>query len=160
MRGVALPAGGRAFFTWDHVRERTPSPKWRRNGTGRLIATVLGVTRAFERAHPRAPRVGIGDLSRPSGGSFGPQYGGKGHVSHQNGLDVDVLYPRRDGGERPPSATAEIDRRLAQDLVNRFVRAGATTIYIGPATGLRGRPRVVRPRTHHDDHMHVRIERR
>ena len=155
--GVALPAGGAAFFTWNHVRGRTPSPAWRRHGTVRLVRTVLRVVRAHRRAHPRSPRVGIGDLSRPRGGPFGPSYGGRGHVSHQNGLDVDVLYPRRDRRERPPQTAAGIDRRLAQDLVDRFVRAGATTIYIGPATGLKGPPAVVRERVHHDDHLHVRI---
>ena len=160
MRGVALPAGGSAFFTWNHVRARTPSPAWRRYGTARLVRTLLRVTRAHRRAHPRAPRVGIGDLSRPHGGPFGASYGGRGHVSHQNGLDVDVLYPRRDRRERPPSVPSEIDRRLAQDLVDRFVRAGATTIYVGAATGLAGRARVVRPRVYHDDHMHVRISER
>lgn len=104
--------------------------------------------------------MGIGDLSRPRGGPFDASFGGKGHVSHQNGLDADVLYPRRDRREKPPATVAQIERRLAQDLVNRFVRAGATTIYIGPATGLRGRARVVGTRVHHDDHLHVRIRRR
>ena len=158
--GVTLPAGGAAFFTWNHVRARTPSPAWRRTGTVRLVRTVLRVVRAHRRAHPRAPRVGIGDLSRPRGGPFGPNYGGKGHVSHQNGLDVDVLYPRRDRRERPPQAAGEIDRRLAQDLVDRFVRAGATIVYVGPATDLEGPPAVVRARVHHDDHLHVRVSKR
>ena len=155
--GVALPAGGAAFFTWNHVRARTPSPAWRRHGTVRLVRTVLRVVRAHRRAHPRAPRVGVGDLSRPRGGPFGADYGGKGHVSHQNGLDVDILYPRRDRRERPPATVAGIDRRLAQDLVDRFVRAGATTVYVGPATDLKGPPAVVRRRVYHDDHLHVRL---
>jgi murein endopeptidase len=43
-------------------------------------------------AHPGAPRLGVGDLSRPRGGRFGPEYGGDGHRSHQNRLDVDVYH--------------------------------------------------------------------
>ncbi len=76
------------------------------------------------RAHPGAPRVLVGDLSRPRGGPFGPRFGGPGHVSHQNGLDVDVYYPRRDRLEAAPTRVAQIDRRLAQDLVDRFLAAG------------------------------------
>ena len=155
-----MPAGGAAFFTWNHVRASTPSPAWRRTGTVALVRTVLRVVRAHRRAHPRSPRVGIGDLSRPRGGPFGADFGGRGHVSHQNGLDVDVLYPRRDRRERPPGSATEIDRRLAQDLLDRFVRAGAVLVYVGPATRLRGPTAVVRERVYHDDHMHVRVGRR
>ena len=40
------------------------------------------------------------DLSRTHGGKFGRNFGGLGHASHQNGLDADILYPRKDGTER------------------------------------------------------------
>ena len=60
------------------------------------------------------------------------------HVTHQNGLDADVYYPRRDRAERPPLSVSEIDRRLAQDLVDRFVAAGAELVYVGPNTGFTG----------------------
>jgi murein endopeptidase len=103
--------------------------------------------------------VGIGDLSRPRGGDFGPRYGLPGHASHQNGLDVDLYYPRRDGLERAPRGAAGIDRRLSQDLVDRFVRAGAQRVFVGPSTGLRGPPGVVQRLAHHDNHLHVRIRR-
>ena len=46
-----------------------------------------------------AQRVGIMDLSRPHGGRFGRNFGGLGHATHQNGLDADILYPRKDGTE-------------------------------------------------------------
>ena len=112
----------------------------------------------YARAHPEAPRVGIGDLSRPRGGNFGPRFGGPGHASHQNGLDADVYYPRLDRRERPPRHPSEVDRRLAQALVDGFVAAGAKFVFVGPRTGLRGPRRVVQvlPR-YHDNHLHVRI---
>ena len=97
--------------------------------------------------------MGIGDLSRPHGGYFGPR-----HVSHQNGLDVDVYYPRRDRRERAPRRVRQIDRGLSQDLVGRFVRAGASRIFVGPGTGLTGPPDVVQPLAEHDNHLHVRID--
>jgi hypothetical protein len=72
-------------------------------------------------------------------------------------LDADVFYPRRDGRERIPTRVAQIDRRLAQELVRRFVRAGAQYVFVGPRTGLHGPPKVVMALANHDDHLHVRI---
>ena len=152
VRGVRLPAEGPTFFTWDPIFRRSPDRPWRRYGNDRLVRIVLRVLRDYARAHPEAPRVGIGDLSRPQGGSFGPK-----HVSHQNGLDVDVYYPRLDRREREPRSAAQIDRRLAQDLLDRFLRAGAVKIFIGPHTHLTGPPRIVEALGFHDTHMHIRI---
>ena len=158
VRGVKLPPVGRHYFTWDPVQHVSPSPPWRRWGTDRLVRTVLGVIHDYARAHPGAPRVGIGDLSLPEGGYFGPEIGGGiGHATHQNGLDADVYYPIRPAEERAPLRVDEIRMRLAQDLVDRFVAAGAETIYVGPNTPLTGPPGVVIPLTNHDNHLHVRI---
>jgi murein endopeptidase len=156
--GVRLPAQGRSFFTWDPVLRRSPNRAWRRWGTDRLVRVVLDVARAHHAAHPRAPRMAVGDLSRPRGGDFGPQFGYIGHASHQNGLDVDVYYPRADGREEAPRHAGEIDRQLSQELVDRFLAAGAQVIFVGPNTGLRGPPERVQPLVHHDNHLHVRLE--
>jgi Penicillin-insensitive murein endopeptidase len=156
-RGVVLPHEGARFFTWDPIRKRQPNRSWRRWGTDDLIRTTLRVIRDFAAAYPAAPRIGIGDLSRPEGGDFGPQYGGVGHATHQSGLDIDVYYPRRDEAERPPPGASEIDPELSQDLVDRFVAAGAVRIFVGPNTGLKGPPGVVVPLVHHDNHLHVRV---
>jgi murein endopeptidase len=121
------------------------------------VRTLLAVVDAYAAAHPHAPRVGIGDLSRPHGGDFGPEFGGIGHASHQNGLDADVYYPRLDRRERAPRRVGQIDHRLAQDLVDRFVRAGAQIVFVGPNTGLHGLTGVVQVLVHHDDHLHVRL---
>jgi hypothetical protein len=136
--GVQLPEHGLRFFTWDPLLKVQPDRANRRWGTARLVRLVLRIIREYAYDHPDAPRLGIGDLSRPRGGWFGPR-----HVSHQNGLDVDVFFPRLDRRERPPDRPNQIDRRLAQDLVNRFVRAGAVRVFVGPNTGLRGDPRRV-----------------
>jgi protein MpaA len=155
--GVRLQAEGLHFFTWDSVHKRSPNRGWRRYGNRRLVRTLLRVLREYAAAHPGAPRVGIGDISRPHGGDFGARFGGLGHASHQNGLDVDVYYPRRDRRERPPKLPRQIDRKLAQDLVARFVEAGAAKVFVGPSTGLKGPPAVVEELIHHDNHMHVRL---
>jgi murein endopeptidase len=152
--GVQFPEHGLRFFTWDPLLKVQPDRPWRRWGNERLVRLLLRIIREYARDHPHAPRLGIGDLSRPHGGWFGPR-----HVSHQNGLDADIFFPRRDRRERPPDRPSEIDRALSQDLVDRFVRAGALRVFVGPNTGLRGNPRIVQVLGGHDNHLHVRIGR-
>ena len=140
-RGVQLPAEGADWFTWDAVRKELPSRGWRRWGTDVLVRRALRIVAEYRVANPEAPRVGIGDLSRRHGGDFGPRFGGLGHMTHQNGLDIDLYYPRRDGLERRPFRPGQVDRRLAQDLVDRFAAAGADVVYVGPSLGPAGAPR-------------------
>jgi murein endopeptidase len=157
VNGVGLPAQGAHFYTWDPIRKHSPNRGWRRWGTDRLIRVLLRVARQYRAANPGAPRLTIGDLSRPRGGDFGKRFGGIGHASHQNGLDVDIWYPRLDGLERRASRVDLIDLELAQDLVDRFIAAGAQYVFVGPRTRLTGPRRRVQALIHHDDHMHVRI---
>ena len=155
--GVRLPAEGPHFVSWDPVFKRTPNRGWRRYGNDRVVRTVLRVLRGFHARHPRATRVLVGDLSRTRGGDFGRRFGPVGHVSHQNGLDVDVYYPRRDDRERAPRRLSHVDRTLAQELVDRFVRAGAERVLVGPRVLLAGPPSVVQVWPNHDDHLHARF---
>jgi murein endopeptidase len=156
-RGVLLPAEGRNWVSWDPILKRRPSREWRRWGTDTLVRTTLRIMRDYAADHPNAPRVAIGDLSRPFGGDFGPRFGYIGHATHQNGLDIDVYYPRTDRSVRPPETPADVDLRLAQDLVDRWVEAGAETVYVGPSLGLTGPPGVVVPLVNHDNHLHARL---
>ena len=160
VRGVRLPSEDEHLFTWDPVKRRSPNRAWRRWGTGRLVRIVLQVAREYHTAHPAAARMAVGDLSRPHGGDFGPQYGYIGHASHQNGLDVDVYYPRADGRPRAPKYASQIDRELSQELVERFLAKGAEVIYVGPNTGLTGPAGAVQALANHDNHLHVRIRPR
>jgi murein endopeptidase len=157
VRGVQFPAYGPDWFTWDTVLNRTPSRGWRRWGTDALVRTVLHVLREYRYANPGAPPVGIGDLSRRHGGHFGREFGGLGHASHQNGRDIDIWYPRLDRLERRPRRVSQVDQQLAQDLVDRFVDAGAEKVFVGPRLDLRGPRDVVVELVHHNDHLHVRI---
>ena len=104
-----------------------------------------------------AARWGSATSRGPHGGHFGREYGGLGHVSHQNGLDADVYYPRRDGARAPRRRAALGRQRLSQDLVDRFVAAGARYVFTGPSLSLRGPRRIVQKLAHHDDHLHVRL---
>lgn len=157
VNGVQLPEAGTDFLTWDEVLHRSPNRGSRRWGTAALVVLLDRVTREFREAHPGVPPVLISDLSREHGGPFGPRYGGLGHDSHQNGLDADVMYPRRDGELRAADRPSEVDRALAQDLVDRFRAAGAVKLFVGPHLHLHGPRSIVVPLVHHDDHVHVRI---
>jgi murein endopeptidase len=155
--GVLLPELGEDFFTWDPIHDTIPNREWRRWGTDRLIRLVLEVLHEYRTEHDSAQRVGIMDISRPKGGRFGKEYGGLGHASHQNGLDIDILYPRKDGTETRPTRPSQVDRKLSQELVDRFVEAGATRVFVGPRLNLKGPKKIVTPLIYHDDHLHVRI---
>jgi murein endopeptidase len=155
--GVQLPSEGEDFFTWDPIHNTTPNRPWRRYATDRLVRVLLDVLAEYRAGNPGAPRVGIGDLSRPAGGSFGARFGPPGHASHQNGLDADVYYPRVDAQERGPANVGQVDRRLAQDLADRFVRAGAKFVFVGLRVRLRGPRRTVQAIPNHENHLHVRI---
>ncbi len=99
VRGVQLPPEGVDFWTYDWGIRAIPNRPWRRWGTDRLVRTLLAVLREYRTANPGAPRVGVADLSRRARRPFGRNFGGLGHASHQNGLDVDIIYPRSDGTE-------------------------------------------------------------
>ena len=157
VNGLQLPGTGPDWVTYDPILHRVPNRPDRRWGTDRLLAFLLYVLRDYRLANPGAPPVLIGDLSLPHGGPFGSDFGGLGHMSHQNGLDVDIVYPRRDKKLLPPEKVADVDRALAQDLVSRFVGAGAQFAFVGTHVGIGGPPSIVQAIPHHNDHVHVRI---
>ena len=157
VNGLQLPGTGPDWVTYDPIMHRVPNRPDRRWGTDRLLGFLLYVLRDYRLANAGAPPVVIGDLSLPYGGPFGSEFGGLGHASHQNGLDVDVYYPRADRAPRAPEKVADVDRALAQDLVSRFVGAGAQFAFVGTRVGLGGPASVVQAIPHHNDHVHVRI---
>jgi murein endopeptidase len=157
VNGVQLPEVSADWLTWDPVLKQIPNRSERRWATAKLLRTLRAVLADYHRAHPEALQILIGDLSRPHGGIFDKRFGGLGHGSHQNGLDADVYYPRRDGQLRAATRPDQVERVLAQDLLNRFVAAGAQFVFVGTRVGLRGPRRRVQVLTHHNDHMHVRI---
>jgi murein endopeptidase len=151
VNGTQLPVKGPDWVTWNPITDSRPNLPYRVYGNEHTIRTIVSVTHAYRAAHPHAPRVVIGDISREGGGRMDD------HLSHQNGLDVDVYFPRHDRTLRAPTATAQIDHPLAQDLLDRFVAAGAQKIFVGSSSGFHGPADVVMPWPGHDYHMHVRF---
>ncbi len=149
--GTQLPNEGPDWVTWNPVTDSVPNAPRRLYGNERTIRTVLSVVRYYRTANAQAPRVVVGDISFEGGGPMDA------HRSHQTGLDVDIYYPRLDGSLRAPGSPAAVDRRLAQDLLDRFIAGGAKMVFVGYHTGLRGPDEIVIPYPNHENHMHVRL---
>ena len=149
--GTQLPLEGADWVTWNPVADSVPNRPARLYGNERAIRKLLTVVSAYRAGHPAAPRIVVGDISFRAGGPM------ELHRSHQNGLDVDVYYPRRDGTLRPPTSGDQIDRTRAQELLDRFLAVGVDKVFVGYSTGLRGPSDVVIPYPNHGDHMHVRF---
>jgi hypothetical protein len=149
--GTQLPVEGPDWVTWDPVTDSVPNLPHRLFGNEHVIRSLLDAIARYRTAHPDAPRVVVGDISFRGGGPMDE------HRSHQNGLDVDVYYPRKDGRLRAPTTTDQIDRRLAQDLLDRFLRLNVEMVFVGYHAGLRGPGGVVVPYPSHENHMHVRF---
>jgi hypothetical protein len=155
--GVVFPTESGFHQTWDPGRRGSPSDEWRRWGAEWVVAATVCVLAGYRTAHPDRPRVLVGDVSRQGGGPFGNEWGGPGHATHQNGLDIDIYFPRRDKVELPPFALREVDMAASQELVTRFELAGAQLIYVGRRTPLKGTSGVVQRVQKHENHLHVRF---
>lgn len=98
--GVPLPLDGEhhyaLFAPSCYDPEAPPNERDNFYGNRRTVEAVLEVARTVRTLVPEAPRLPIGELSNRAGGRI-PH-----HLSHQNGLDVDVYYLQRgDDAERP-----------------------------------------------------------
>ena len=149
--GTQLPVEGPDWVTWNPATDSSPNHPARLYGNERTIRAIVSVLAGYRASHPDAPRVVIGDISRRHGGWMDE------HVSHQNGLDVDVYYPRLDRRQSAPIGSSQVDHRLAQALLDRFLAAGAHIVFVGYSSGLRGPGGVVVPYANHENHMHVRF---
>ncbi len=154
---MQFPESGASFLTWDPSLQRVGNQAWRRWATDETVRKTICVLDEYAKAHPGSPRVLVGDLSLQIGGSFGAEYGGPGHTSHQNGLDVDVYYPRLDQAETVVTALKDADFARSQELVDRFVDAGASFVFVGRRTPLRGIAPTVQRLARHENHLHVRF---
>jgi murein endopeptidase len=155
---VQFPESGTSFLTWDSSLQRVGNQAWRRWATSETVRRTICVLDEYAKANPGSPRVLVGDLSLQTGGPFGVEYGGPGHASHQNGLDVDVYYPRVDRIETVVTNRKDADFIRSQELVDRFVDAGASHVFVGRRTPLRGLAPTVQRLSRHENHLHVRFE--
>jgi Penicillin-insensitive murein endopeptidase len=150
VNGVRMPVEWPGLYTYDPHTQRAPGSPDRTWGTASLVREVLELGDWWARTYPKQPRLGIGDLSLEGGGPVG------GHLSHENGLDVDIRLVRADGREAGVDA-GSYDRGMNQVLVDRLVAQGASLVLIGPSLDLHGPSGVVMRWPNHDNHLHVRF---
>lgn len=89
-----LPPTGEGFKKIFQFRNRG-------HATLDLIALVMAASKEVHRDFPAAERVQIGDMTDKDGGRQG------GHLSHQNGLDADIVYFRKNRREMESSVQSK-----------------------------------------------------
>jgi hypothetical protein len=140
-----LPKEGPGFYITRYEHRKS-----RRFGLPETIQALKAIGAAWQRAHPRGPRIGIGDISFRGGGKMPP------HVSHKKGVDVDTRPMRNDGKEASVRyQSPRYSRALTQELVN-LIRANGVLrvrfiLFNDPAV------KGVKPWSGHDNHLHIRF---
>jgi hypothetical protein len=137
--GILLPEEGIGFR---HFYGGDPNHDYDHWGTLQLVKMLEAVGREWNQSHPEGPRISIGDLSKRLGG------GGFGHDSHYNGKDVDVRYVLDGSTMEGPMDFCNgqacnhtpfpqnYNQSRSQELVNLFIKLGASLIIVDPATGI------------------------
>lgn len=156
-------------------------PRDRLYGSLDLVTLLENGAAELKKAFPDGERLQIGDTSQKMGGYI------SGHASHQNGLDVDLVYLRKNRREMPVNTTNGFDESFVKNgkvtdnldiernwkLISIFVSSGRVNrIFMDPAIKLAFCAyakdqgifaasteilRVMRPWPHHADHLHVRL---
>ncbi len=105
---VALPPESAAHLKIFRLRDRG-------YGTRPLIDAIVRASAAFRQKFPYGDRVSVGDMSSEEGGTLAR------HSSHQNGLDADIAYLRKNHVERDPNVWGN------EGFGESFVRNGRIT---------------------------------
>lgn len=148
LRGVLFPAVGPDHFAWNFRAQRIGGSDGTRWGHCRVVRSVLLGLAAFRARNPDAPPVAVGDMGLRHGGEIDR------HSTHENGRQIDLYFPRRDRKRREPHTIAQVDMRLARELVRAMLDAGAGRVLIGPRIRIGTSARVIRW-PNHDDHLHA-----
>lgn len=139
---TALPRFGPGFYGYARPE--------RQYGTAGAVRALKAIGAVWAAAHPKGPRIGVGDISLRGGGPFRP------HQSHQKGVDVDLHIMRNDGQEKATTfREPSYSRALTQQLVDTIRANGVLPIQLI----LFNDPQVtgVKPWRAHDNHLHVRF---
>lgn len=146
---------------WHYNPEKTNTDDW---SVLHLINMIERAGREWWSEHFTPPRISVGDLSfgdastQNFGGLFLP------HTSHQNGLDADFRYVRRDNEEEPlniRSQSSQYDQIATSALINAIFRSGDVTLVItSPYDMIIWQdwvPMQYDYSGNHDNHFHIRI---
>jgi len=156
VNGASLPPYGPGYYYFPGA-----DPKGTDNWACEdwVILHIQNVGVQWERVRGERPRIGIGDISwykhpRKAGKQGGPF---QMHRTHQNGLDIDVRYIRKDKREAPLDlifSRQHYDQQATQEVINLFIESGASLILVNTRANITG------PGVHavsdHSNHFHVR----
>lgn len=155
--GISLPDPGTGYYQ-ERGTDTKNTDDW--GGLEAAIRLIQTVGNQWFQNHP-TPRIGILDISRPTGGAFAP------HAEHQNGLDIDVRYVRNDGQDGPldladPNQLQNLySRSLTIELLNLFAANGSLyRILVSPHSNITSSdvPGVnIVQASGHDNHIHVSL---
>lgn len=115
-------------------------------GREELVRYITFLAREWRTRHPDAPRLLIGDMSKPDGSEFPP------HVTHRDGLTLDLLTT--------PRNVCHIDwpdQDLTLELARLAHQLGARQILYN-GTYVDEHVPVAQPWPNHDDHFHIVID--
>jgi penicillin-insensitive murein endopeptidase len=101
----ALKNAGEAYLKLFRQRDRA-------YGTLDLVSLVTDSSKALRKDFPAAERLQIGDVSSKHGGPVGQ------HSSHQNGLDADIVFLRKDRREMNPESARPNETGFDEDFVD------------------------------------------
>ena len=156
-RGVMLPSEGRTWVTWDPVERDKPNRWWRRWGTDRLVRALLARFATMP-PHTRALRGSwSATCAARTAGTSAPATGRSGMPPTRTASTSTSTTRGPTAGNGPRGYPSRSTSALSQDLVDRFVAAGAERRLVGPSLPLTGPPGVVVPLVNHDNHLHFRL---
>lgn len=118
------------------------------------------VARSYLKENPTAPLLTLWDMSFPMGGTV------SGHVSHRNGLDLDVRYDYVGTVMTMPNINYDLlwslvktwvdTGKVKRMFVDSFVKRKLCKAHSGDE-GATEYLRRLRPYPAHDDHIHIRL---
>jgi penicillin-insensitive murein endopeptidase len=146
-----LPSGPmhpQAFYYYDHgslqngtqlenegpgfikvFRDRDESIGGRAWGTRALIGAIRNSAADFSSRFPGRERIQVADIARKNGGKMS-------HGSHQNGLDADIIYIRKNRKEQPAFGGYGVNG-FAEQFVVRVSSKRQTRDHLGKLTTIR-----------------------
>ena len=127
----------------------------RKFGLQSTINALKEIGRRWQRDHPNAPPIGIGDISKQGGGRI------SGHASHRRGIDIDLDVIGTDRRpRRPPTITRwhrYYSRTRTLELIKVIVEVRRPRrIYFNDPAAHRLYPGLIRTWPNHNGHLHVR----
>lgn len=154
--------------------------KKRPYGSYELVTIIQTIASEIATQFPKKDRLQIGDVANLKGGTLGK------HKSHQNGLDADIVYYRKNGLEQNPdwagsyvekfvvkgkiTENFDLERnwkaftklasfpQVERVFVDIAIKKNFCKLYGKNADAISQQAlRMMRPAALHHDHMHVRI---